>query len=263
MDQQPAFDHLRLACVPADNSDAAVMAQWGAAQQALGAPFQNAGNPEIKAIPAAQQQYVNQLQQLPWWITAPGAEVKLIEIEPLLAYQFVVDTHRSQHHCAQLSHPPTLDELMPICLPLTQQQEAIQIARQPQSMLVKARSLNLTVVRGGMMDGMYLGIQFGLTAPFVHVVRHNNRCYLHNGFHRAYGARVAGATHLPCVFRDVPDHASVGIKQDGSTFATAILESQNPPTLAHFTQGRAHAVSVRSVSRVLHVSWADYAVADE
>ena len=129
------------------------------------------------------------------------------------------------------------------------------------SMILKARSLNVRAFDRGMFNGEFMGITFGVSQPYVHVVRHNNRCYLHNGIHRTYGARLAGATHIPCIFRDVADHDAVGI-HDG-TFPAALLESGNPPTLAHFTGARAHPVRLRSHSRYLHVSWAEYVLPDE
>ena len=76
-------------------------------------------------------------------------------------------------------------------------------------------------------------------------------------------SNVTGATHMPCVFRDLQFVDDIGFRNDGRTFTPSLLESEDPPTLAHFARGRAHAVSLRSLSRVLHVSWAEYAVPEE
>ncbi len=130
---------------------------------------------------------------------------------------------------------------------------------------MRSRNLNVHLSAAGLFpagDNTAAGIIFGLSVPLVHVVRLNGRCYLHNGFHRVYGARMAGATHVPCVFRDVPDEASAGIAPPG-TFDRMLLESANPPTLAHFTNGSAHVVQLRAITRVLHISWAEYAMPTE
>jgi hypothetical protein len=42
-----------------------------------------------------------------------------------------------------------------------------------------------------------------------------------------------------------------------------LLESNNPPTVSHFTLGRAHAVTLRATTRILHLSWAEYGMYDE
>jgi hypothetical protein len=84
-----------------------------------------------------------------------------------------------------------------------------------------------------------------------------------NGFHRALGARKRGAGRMPCLFRDVATHTEVGIRDDGSTFSVAVLESANPPTLGHFTQNRAHNVAIRKVSRILQVNWSEHALSLE
>jgi hypothetical protein len=194
--------------------------------------------------------------------TVPGAEFKLVEIDPLLAYQFTVDTTRSDHHCAAFPKPPVNGDLLPVCLPIQLPSGEYHINHGIQSVIIKSRSLNLQMTAAGIGPNM-AGMNFGWSIPMLHVVRLNGRCYLHNGFHRAFGARLAGATHIPCLLRDVPDPQSAGIHTDGSTFELPLLESNDPPTLGHFTQGFAHGVTLRALTRILHVSWASYAMYDE
>ena len=267
MDQQPAINHLRNACIPTDSSDAALTAVWNHAKSKLGPAIANAGKPDIQPIPAAHQPYLHQLMSSAWAqqvFQGPLANpsFQMVEVDPLLAYQFTVDLVRSGHHCASLTKPPSLPELLQICLPHNPIPEQFESWHTSQSAILKSKGTNLVPLGSGIFNAAFMGISFGPALPFSHVVRHNGLCYLHNGFHRAVGARLAGATHIPCIVRDVPDHISVGIR-DGVTFSSALLESNNPPTLAHFTQGRAHDVIIRSVSRVIHVSWADYVIPNE
>ena len=62
--------------------------------------------------------------------------------------------------------------------------------------------------------------------------------------------------------RDVPHAASIGI-QEGETFALSLLESPDPPTLAHFTRGRAADVGLRRHVRVMTVSWTSFLMPEE
>lgn len=270
-DHQQAVNHLTNACIPANPDVGAILIEWNAAMARLGAAMIGAGVPDIQPIPAQHQVYIQQVlahpafqPPIPGMPTGAlhGATIELVEIDPLLAFQFTVDMARSNHHCGHLSAPPTMDELLPVCLPLTPATDEIKMNVGPQSAIIRSKSLNLRSLVGGVFNGQFMGLHFGPSLPFVQVVRHNGRCYLHNGYHRAFGARRSGATHIPCVVRNVADHAAVGIN-DGFTFSAQLMESPNPPTLAHFTQGRALAVSLRFHSRVLHVSWAEYAVAEE
>jgi hypothetical protein len=228
MDEQEALTHLRTACVPSDPSDAALKAVWQAAQAQLGPSISNAGNPNVAAIPAAQAPHIVTLMQTPWAAqalqsTLQGSTFQMVEIDPLLAFQFTVDLDRSKHHCKGLSNPPTPDELMALCLPTAIIPESMQVQPLPQSLLIKARCLNLKMLAQGFFPQQngptVAGVFVGLTLPLVHVVRLNGRCYLHNGFHRTVGAKLAGATHVPCIFRDVMDEAAAGIRADGSTFS--------------------------------------------
>lgn len=269
--QQQAVSHLKIPCVPnpPNKSDTALAADWVAAQARLGAPFANAGQPSLQAIPITDP-HIQQLLAVSWApsihaLLAQGATFQMVEIDPLLAFQFTVDTARAANHCGTLSHPPGRQEALNVGLPLILSIDQIHASQQGQSVILKSRSLNLGLAAQGPMSAMpdVIGIQFAWTLPLIHVVRYNGRCYLHNGYHRAYGMRTAGATTMPCMFRDVPDANAAGIKTDGSTFDEALLTSNNPPTFGHFTQGRASPVELRSAIRILQVNWSQHTVFDE
>ena len=265
MPKDQAILHLRTACIAADPSDHALEAEWVQARNRLGPVTDRAGNPEILDLPPEAAAHMAKMATgWPQQFSAPTPPVfKMVEIAPLLAYQFIVDGPRSGHHCGAFSNPPTLDELLKVCLPDQPTEEPLQSQQLAQSLVIKARSLNVTMQAQGMIGPGAFGIVIGLSLPWVHVVRFNGRCYLHNGYHRTYGAAIQGATHIPCIFRDVSDAAAAGIKADGSTFPIDLLQSPNPPTLAHFTQGKAQPVTLRATTRVLHVSWAEYGMYDE
>ncbi|WP_316234914.1 MULTISPECIES: hypothetical protein [unclassified Bradyrhizobium] len=267
MDAQQAIAHLQSVCVCANPDPAILSAEWNQARARLGGAIPRAGQPNLLPLPDRHAPYIAQLQSQPWCAATlamwPGHEFKLVEIDPLLAFQLTVDDRRSNHHCGSLVGTPILEELLPICLPLQQALEPFMAFQTQTSVLLKSNSLNLQAFGGGVYNASFMGLQFGLSLPFIHVVRCNGRCYLHNGFHRALGIRRAGATHMPCVFRDVPDHAAVGIRTDGSTFSASLLESANPPTVGHFTRGRAWPVELKRLARYLHVSWSEYVLPED
>jgi hypothetical protein len=284
-DQQFALGHLRVDCVPnpVNASDTYLLAMWAGAQKALGNPVPNAGSANPQPLTPPMQTYVNALIATPWvaeqlqQLNAVQASVGLqpatfqtVELDPLLAYQWIVDTGRSRQNCQELGSPPTETELLNLCLPSAQPNEpfySTPVTDQSQSILIKLRNHNLQLAHWGIFDGLHgaklAGVLFRVGLPFVHVVRYGGRCYLHNGYHRAYGARSAGATRIPCIFREVSNMQMVGLRQDGGTIPEAILTGPNPPTLSHFFGGRAVAVQLRAKSRVLHVTWQQYSVPDE
>jgi hypothetical protein len=210
--------------------------------------------------------------QVPWSFfftpqLAAGATFQMVEIEPLLAYQHVVDTARTSSHCRSLSKPPTPAELLNCCLPLHLTTDSLHASGVGQSIIIKSRSLNLRVIAEGPLPipntPDVIGVQFAWALPFVHVVRFNGRCYLHNGYHRAYGIRKRGGREMPCLFRDVPDAQAVGIQPPG-TFDLPLLESSDPPTLGHFTRaGRAKKVMLRGSIRIIQISWSQHTMYDE
>ena len=270
LNQSDALAHFANRCICASPDPVALGAEWNAAKEKLGGAFPNAGRPDIQPIPQTGSCHIELLRAAPWVaeIFGPGGlwhgcEFKMVELDPLLSFQFAIGVGRSQDIGGMLTTPPTMDELLNLCLPLSPPAETFQTFNSPSAMILKARSLNLMSFGGGVFNSEFMGIQFGVSLPFLPVVRLNGRCYLHNGFHRALAIRMAGATHAPCIFRDVSDHATVGIRTDGATFGVQLLELANPPTIGHFTQGRAYDVQLKNVARYLHVSWAEYIIPDE
>ena len=61
LDQKDAVDHLQNACIPPDGTQSALIAEWNAAKARLGAAFANAGNPDIRPIPAEYKSHVEQV----------------------------------------------------------------------------------------------------------------------------------------------------------------------------------------------------------
>jgi hypothetical protein len=266
LDQPRAISYVQNACVVPDPTDIAQMQQmWVQARAQLGPPVTNAGHPDIQPIPNSHSSHVQSLQSAQWIIERGlgGWQYALVEIDPLIAYQHSIGLDRSAHHCAPFGSPPTLGELLNACLPIIPPLDPYHVVPAEQSLLITSKSLNMMGLAKGLVAQNFAGVVFGPAIPLAHVVRFNGRCYLHNGFHRAYGARLAGATHIPCVLRDVGTAAEAGIRADGGTFDQSLVESQDPPTLAHYCRGSAVDVQLRVFTRTLHVSWAEYAVPAE
>lgn len=271
-DRDQAIFHLRSTCLPnpANKPEAALEADWLSAKSNLGVPILNAGNPAMSPI-LTTDPYIQQLLMSPWgphlaFYLSQGATFQMIEIMPLLAFQFSVDMDRSAQHCGHMSNPPTRDELLEVCLPRNVPQDDWSMSTVHGSTVIRSRSLNLTIAAAGPLNvpmaPNLVGIQFAWSLPVLHVVRYDSRCYLFNGYHRAVGTARAGALHAPCLFRDVKTEAEAAIAPP-ATFPLALLESANPPTVGHFAQGRACAVQLRRATRIIQVSWAQHQVFEE
>ena len=224
MDSQAALNHLRTTCVTDPSvSDAELLKLHDAAIAKLGEPARNPGNPEVLDLPNEGIAHAQALAAAPWakgiLDSLPGWEVKLIELKPLLAYQFTVLTERSTQHTQALKKP-VLSEMLPICLPLIEplgEFKLSQVNQTTKSLLVKSADLNLNMRQWGLfplqLNGAqiyFAGMYFQPRSPFMYVAKFNGRCYLANGYHRAYGLAKAGATHVPCLFREAHTHEEIG-----------------------------------------------------
>ena len=120
MDQPQALHHFRSACIPSIDDDAALIAEHAKAIAKLGAPIARIGQPDIQDILPQHAAYVGALSQFPWvaetLANCKNPAFKMVEIDPLLAYQFTVDSDRSKQHCGGLATPPTDIELLNVCL---------------------------------------------------------------------------------------------------------------------------------------------------
>ena len=279
--ERDALAHLRNTCVFRDASDASLRTEWVAARSKLGPPVPRAGAPEVREFEFAEAAYVRELRAQPWVNallrkpTYQSAEFKLVEIEPLLAHQPFIDLERVQDGSRRLSGS-TVAELMPICLPQAAPQPLeppTVVAKQPHSIVIKSRRAHIDALVPGVMtidqDGFehtLAGVNLHLALPFINVVRLGGRYLLRSGYHRVFGAAKLGATHIPCLVREVTYSNS----NDGSLHPSEwlmmprwLLESENPPTLAHFLKGRAHDVMLRATSLVLQITWGYHRIPDE
>jgi len=263
-------DLLRATCSYADTSDAPMIAEWQAARAKLGPPIANAGVPQMQGIPAAGQAHLQGLIAQPWIMQAlqsglAGAQFQMVELDPLLAFQFTVDKDRSDHHNGGPNSQPSEAQVFEMCLPHQQVVENVRLNQGPNSLLINSRGLNFQPLAEGMLNtpfGHFVGMHVGLSIPLMHVVRFNGRCYLHNGFHRAVGLSRRGVKFAPCIVRDVPDAKAAGINPP-HTFSQDLLESANPPTVGHFANGLAHDVMLKVFTRTLHVTWANYVTTED
>ena len=277
MEEPLAFSYLRQTCVLADQSDTAVRQLWLAARERLGAPIDRAGKPEIKTIPPHCQGFLKKVEATPTFgsVTAgmTSWSFALVEVGPLLAYQFHVDRGRPASICDGVHSPPSIDEMLGFCLPVKPEPIETQNIPGGTGILLISKNLNMLIERQGTSDGVVLseapgqqfkaaGVFIGARSGLVQVVRYNGRCYLKNGFHRAFGMRLKGATHIPCLLLDTDNYAQVGAQGAGNTFDRDILESENPPTCGHFVDGRATEVTLRSISRIISVTWSEHTIAD-
>jgi hypothetical protein len=269
MDQDKAIRYLDKVCVPTDPARDALVAEWHQARAKLGLPRPNPGVSHVDDIQWAEHAaYLQAASVLPWikpYLEA-GFGFKQVDIDPLLAFQYHISRTRSENLCFGLPLKPTLADALRLCIPLTPSAPSFVIAGDPmQDLVIKSPSKDVRIqVRGQMPHAPNVfGIQIGWAPPFVQVLRFQGRCYLHNGFHRAFGLRRQGLLKLPCLFRDVNDFSEIGAIGADKTFERAELESDNPPTFGHFANDRAYHVRLRQTSRIIHVSWSEYDVPEE
>ncbi len=231
-----------------------------------------AGRPDVQEIPPRHASYLEGVKGNPRYaasLVGTNSSFKLVEIDPLLSYQFHIAPAWSVSLCAPLKDPSRLEELLRFCLPHTvENPPGYEVAALPNGFCIKTISRNLRILGSGQLgtdaaQQHFAGIAYGPSSNLIQVARFDGRYYLRNGYHRAYGLRKAGATHMPCVLVEATDYSQLGFMGGGVTFERDLLESDNPPTCGHFMQDRAYSLQLRSLTRVISVSWSEFAFLEE
>jgi hypothetical protein len=264
-----AVSYLAQRCVPADPTPTVLSAGWQEARARRGGATPNAGRPETLAIPPRHAGHLRQVAKMPRFAETfgqAGWEFRLVEIDPLIATQFEVELPRAESLCADLRGIPTEEELLRICLPPRLETIPFDTHPKAHALMIRSRSLNLEIRASGMVAqdndrGLYLaGAAFGPSLPLVQVGRFEGRCYLIDGYHRAFALRQAGATHLPCVFVETAHYSQLGARGGYESFEREVLESGDPPTCAHLARGRAYPVMLRELRQFIHITWSTHIV---
>jgi hypothetical protein len=275
MSKDLARDYLRQMCVDAPSSAVDFDRRYVAAVNRLGPQFPRAGQPDVHPIPSSHDPYLHGVQANPRFGTAIEIQglgswsFKLVEIDPILVYQFGLSKDFARRHSGNLSNPPTLDQMLSVCLPQRLTGEQPIVSKHSNRVQITMKDMNFRLL-GGLQ---YVGNpqdQVAVTGVFcvratnlAQVVRYNNRTYMKNGVHRGYALRLAGATHMPCLYLEAKDWSALDAGRDRETFGRDLLESANPPCCAHFSQERATDVTLRTMMRIIEVTWSDKVVSDD
>lgn len=269
MEQQEALSYMQARCIFPDMSQPALLQHWCQATARRGQAVSSPENATVEDLDPSYTAHTQLVMANPRYLpTVAGcaASFKTVEIAPLLAFQFDVEDDRIDLDPA--IDPTDMAQLLPICLPTTLANINFRSGDLPHGFWVKSRDLNLRLLgRGNAQDlasqSLMIGMAFGAGSPFVQVVRVAGRCYLRNGYHRARVLLRAGATHMPCLFLETADPTAIGAIGGGATFTLARLAQPHPPTVGHFTDQRAYAVTMRRNSRLLQVTWSEMTVPED
>jgi hypothetical protein len=268
MDQGQAVAYLRDSCVLEQTRQRDLLLRWHSAQTRRGDPFPRAGDPDILDIPNSHDAYLEAVKKNPRYARTVGTmnpSFKLVEIVPLLAFQFHVCLSRADGLWTAGGRPPE-DEIVNRCLPhIPQKPTAIHYEEIPESKTFRIVSddLNVQVINWGQFlnpqqqpiydEGLHAfitGLTYGEGSSLVQVARFNGRCYLRNGYHRAYALGKLGVTHIPCILLDAPNFSDI-TERRGGFFSRGLLESNNPPTCGHFINDRAYSVTLKTRKRII------------
>jgi hypothetical protein len=192
-------------------------------------------------------------------------DYRLVEIDPLLAFQVNINLNISERFARTLTDRPNLDELVRYALPFNQPEERYEQSELRQDAdgwnSVDVSVPNFSPCSWCVADAdcaglkqKFVGVSISAILPFIHVVRLSGRCCLWNGYHRAIALRQLGFTHVPCMFREPSKPKPHGEQH----FELSLLQSANPPTIGHFTQGRAFPMRLKKLSRTLRFYWAEF-----
>jgi len=237
------------------------------ARHRVGGPHPRAGHPLISPLPGSLEPYLESVRNSRGYgnlVDSFGdVEFGMVEIGPLLAFQFHVSTDRSDALVPAVPGPMSPERLAEICLPNHDESFSPQVATDSHGVVVHSESLNLRVVRSGIFqpqnggDDVVAGVYLGMGCPLLHVAEFQGRFYLRNGFHRVYALQEAGVSEVPCAIVRATRFEDTGALGNPETFSREKLESDSAPTCWHYADERSYPVAIRQFWRVITVSWSE------
>lgn len=260
MDEQDALNYFRRECVVADTADGALRGWWQDARARLCLPSANVGRPEIIEIESKHSGYLAGVPSNPRYaetIAGMKASFRLVEIAPLLSFQFHVHTDPSRLPFEAAAANPPMRQILRWCLPHAVRLPKIRVEVVGNEQWIICDDLNYALRPNARISTdlntseTCVELRYGTRSPFVQVVQFAGRCYLKNGYHRAHQLGVLGITHIPCVFLEATTWEQVVGPGDPMVFPRQLLESFNPPTCGHFVRGEAYEI-ILPVRRLAH-----------
>lgn len=282
MEEQQALTYLPKYCIFEECSSDALRRHWIEARCRLGDPIPDAGIPDV--IPLDRDEhgdYLRLVEQSPQFAgviqnMGQNPDFALVEIDRLLSFQSHVDLRRGKLMEDVLGPSQSTRKLLEVCLPYIVRDVSLVIEEFPASMppgatapaiypagtvTIRSNDLNLTrvpipplIVQPDFTR--IAGIAVAPRNPLVQVVQYGGRYYLKNGFHRAVQMRKAQYTHIPCVLLSATDYCQVVDQQGDAILDLPNMDPCNLPTCGHYTQNRAYTVTLRSWTRMAHVTYA-------
>ncbi len=266
MDERDALEYFRTQCICKDTSDTVLVKMWQDARARLGNPIPHAGQPNILEIPAKHTAYLQGVPNHPRYkdtVAAMQVSFKQVEIAPLLAFQFHVHTLKERTPTAPAQMGSSMQELLQWCLPHSTEVLKAHMSTNAISngseVVVTSPNINcgiLSAVIGQITTEQLtpVSLAWGPTSNLVQIVRYNGRCYLKNGYHRAFQLGRLRIKHIPCLFLEASKWEDIGAVGP-RVFPRELLESNNPPTLGHFLQQRAYEVTLPTFRRVIRIAF--------
>jgi hypothetical protein len=267
LDQSAAMRHLLSDCQLADTAPAALSEIWRNARARLRPVSAAPGKPEILDLPLAARAHITQqAEPLAMRLGMYKAHdlspprYAMVEVAPLIAHQLTLDAPSADGKAEGLNAVPSLEAMLPICLPGAVPPEQFDVLMQRNALVITSRNPNLHFERPQLGDQAAI-IAIRPAPPFVTVVVRRELCYLWDGYHRAYALARLGATHIPCMLRQsLRDDLIDAILE--RHFPPGLLRGAAPPTLGHFVENLAYPVTLKPTTRFMHVSWAEWRIAD-
>jgi hypothetical protein len=240
---------------------AAFLSAWAALSGGAERQTQSYTPPRVEPLSARGEAHSAPIRALPMFAGTYGsaAEIKMIELEKLIACQFSIDTHVSDGvHGPSLASAPPEDQILNACLPsgIVAPARALWHVTDGQSVVVTTPDLTFDVARGFPLANPASGQVGFILSPGANLmlVRQLGPVFvLQNGYHRAWTLRARGVEMVPVVVVPVSDPSELTLGP--GFFQPPLLMKSRPPLVGDFTDDAlATTVEVRAMMRVVKIT---------
>ncbi|SRR6266581_2264615 len=212
-----------------------------------------ADNPEIKAVPGAQEPLAKEVHADPMFqrsFQVVPTDIGIVQLDRLIVFQKSINLKYVQSLQAGLGRKPSEDDIFRFCLSVKHPHPPVRVVQTNLNSFTFISPSNdfrfveprlwgstdfVNYVPYGPVTGV-LGLVLGYGSNFVTALQAENRLVLINGSHRAYALREMGITQIPCLIQHISrrEELEVVISGEVSQKPDLFLKAARPPLLKDY-----------------------------
>ena len=242
MTKEDGFSFLRNECSMPTKKDAELSALWEKYHRAVTVLPQANPDTKVHGINSDYRKQLDEISANPRVIEATKQRTwsfNYVEINNLICHQKYVDVDYANDISRTVDFTSE-SQIIDFCLTdrfLERSTKTTRIGQFGVAMSAEGHDLRILdsrVEEDKQTNSTELTLKVGWGVPATQVVECEGRCYLKNGYHRAFAMKNRGLRYLPCILIKAGSYSDLENPGPPGFFAESLVRSSKPPLFSHY-----------------------------